>query len=190
LDDQGIKAAHVSIGLFKAKDTPESIQSVTLHELGHACGLDGHSPRPADVLYMSAGTAEVPTRLTARDKETIRKFYTEDIGESWLALNNRGITLAQKHEFQAALQCYLKAQQLTDNPMVNSNLAALHFSWAGAAANEGDQKIADEHFAAALQIQKKQPDANYGVMIDAYAKYLRSHRREGEATAVEALRRK
>jgi tetratricopeptide (TPR) repeat protein len=150
--------------------------------------MDGHSMNAGDIMYISAGSS-VTVALSARDKETIRRFYSEDLGESWLTLNNRGNEHTQKREFNAAADCYAKAMRLTDKPMVRSNYAALHFNWANAAAQEGDMKTADEHFKAAWDLQRDKPDGNYSMMLEGYAKFLRFQKRNAEALALEKLRK-
>lgn len=51
--------------------TQEEMRTVCLHEFGHAIGLWGHSPHPADINYPTA-TAQHPS---ARDIATLRRLY-------------------------------------------------------------------------------------------------------------------
>ena len=51
--------------------TQEEMRTVCLHEFGHALGLWGHSPHPADINYPTA-TAQQPT---ARDIATLLRLY-------------------------------------------------------------------------------------------------------------------
>ena len=50
------------------------VRRIALHEVGHAFGLQGHSPNPTDIMYY-ATTERQPTFLTARDKNTIQRLY-------------------------------------------------------------------------------------------------------------------
>ena len=49
----------------------KEMQTVCLHEFGHAIGLWGHSPHPGDISYPTA-TAQQPSK---RDITTLRKLY-------------------------------------------------------------------------------------------------------------------
>jgi hypothetical protein len=61
----------------------EDIYAVTLHEMGHALGLMGHSDDPYDLMYPSIASAEMRATLmlsgagliSARDRNTMRKLY-------------------------------------------------------------------------------------------------------------------
>lgn len=56
----------------------EELRATTLHEIGHALGLP-HSPNNNDVMFFSETSTRSPV-LTARDKATLIRLYTEDSG--------------------------------------------------------------------------------------------------------------
>jgi predicted Zn-dependent protease len=49
------------------------IAETTLHEIGHALGLEGHSSNPRDIMYYAATKGQ--GGLTARDMNTINRLY-------------------------------------------------------------------------------------------------------------------
>ncbi|MGC8668511.1 MAG: matrixin family metalloprotease [Chthonomonadales bacterium] len=53
---------------------PADIQCIAAHEFGHALGIDGHSPDPADLMYPThrAGT---PCAVSQRDVNTLKTGY-------------------------------------------------------------------------------------------------------------------
>jgi predicted Zn-dependent protease len=57
---------------------PDQVYATMLHEVGHALGLGGHSPDPADVMYRH-GTS-LQSELTERDRETLRLLYERPSG--------------------------------------------------------------------------------------------------------------
>jgi tetratricopeptide (TPR) repeat protein len=50
------------------------LAKICLHEMGHALGMNGHSPNSHDVMYCSANIDD-KAALSPRDKNTIRKLY-------------------------------------------------------------------------------------------------------------------
>ncbi len=57
----------------------DAIYATLLHEMGHALGLGGHSPNPADVMYGRAN-ADARPELTERDRATLRALYAKPNG--------------------------------------------------------------------------------------------------------------
>jgi predicted Zn-dependent protease len=57
--------------------SPQTLYATVLHEMGHALGLIGHSPDPADVMYPDRGFA---ITLSQRDRETLRLLYSKPNG--------------------------------------------------------------------------------------------------------------
>jgi predicted Zn-dependent protease len=57
--------------LISPGQRPEAIQATSLHELGHAFGLWGHSDQAGDVMAVSP-TAQPVLSLSARDRSTLR----------------------------------------------------------------------------------------------------------------------
>jgi predicted Zn-dependent protease len=57
----------------------DTLYATFLHEMGHALGLGGHSPNPADVMYGSVN-ADAKPELSARDRATLRALYAKPNG--------------------------------------------------------------------------------------------------------------
>ena len=62
--------------LISPGQRPEAIQATSLHELGHAFGLWGHSDQSADVMAVSP-TARPVLELSPRDRATLRWLLSQ-----------------------------------------------------------------------------------------------------------------
>ncbi len=80
-DGKTIKIAYLSFLLRNGNTSPylknDIIKKLCLHELGHALGMHGHSPNNRDVMFTPADIPTVPTSLSERDKNTIKRLYGE-----------------------------------------------------------------------------------------------------------------
>lgn len=110
--------------------TQEAMRTVCLHEFGHALGLWGHSPHPADISYPTA-TAQQPTK---RDIATLMKLYNtppdtpqhdiaiallkEDIARKPRNLRTHyllGAVYFDKGNIAAAIDCFQTCRRLNPN---------------------------------------------------------------------------
>jgi tetratricopeptide (TPR) repeat protein len=82
-----VLATHTSEGQRLSKN---QIQGVATHELGHAIGIQGHSPYPEDLMYWAVNDAQTGS-LTTRDKNTIRLLYKIDADIQ----NHAGVSTAE-----------------------------------------------------------------------------------------------
>lgn len=64
----------------------DEIKEISLHELGHALGLRGHSENSSDIMYFNQSYRQLPA-LTKRDKATMARLYA-----SYPALSNSGVS--------------------------------------------------------------------------------------------------
>jgi hypothetical protein len=65
---------------------PDQVEKVALHELGHALGMPGHSPIPADVMFPVARDRIGPEGLGAEDVNSFASLYAIPNGTIYRSL--------------------------------------------------------------------------------------------------------
>lgn len=104
--------------------TDDAVKETSLHELGHALGLNGHSPNASDIMHFVQSFRQLPA-LTRRDKSTIAKLYSDYPSVTQNARSDFGQqtygSLPQP-QFQAPQQQNFSQPQFQDpNQFQNSN---------------------------------------------------------------------
>lgn len=169
------------------KITQSEVYATTLHELGHAVGIVGHSPNPADIMYASSSTKN---DLSARDKATLKLMYSGDkeaiskatsnfartkLSEAeayakkynsvhgWISLGKVYYDLDKKEE---ALEAYKKALSIEPkNPNIYETMANCYY-------NSGKYETAIKYYKISLDYIKgeAQKSPSYSMIGLAYSK--------------------
>jgi predicted Zn-dependent protease len=71
--------------LLRPSQTSQYIQAAARHELGHALGIWGHSPRETDALYFSQ--VRTPAPISPRDVNTLKRIYEQPTRLGWILRN-------------------------------------------------------------------------------------------------------
>lgn len=113
---------------------PENIYAITLHEVGHALGLQGHSDDANDIMYFMYSYSNYHGTLTERDITTMKLLYNLEADVSndlpismssakeFYKLLEEGQTYVQQGNYQQGLKTLIAAEQLYDKE------AFLHFN--------------------------------------------------------------
>jgi len=140
----GIENAEISLlTVDPLKDGPlgkNQVFNTCLHEIGHALGLQGHSPHPEDIMN---GQLSVQQGLSARDIRTINALYCDKTAEVRKILD--------KDEY--------------GRPLPPSVLCQRHVQEGCVAAGNNQFEKAIAEFEAALKIDPKQERAREGIAI-------------------------
>lgn len=162
-----------------------------LHEVGHAIGLQGHSPNPNDVMFFSTNAAERNQGLTNRDINTVRKVYandffaTKDISSD----HDTGIAELEAKNYTKALEAFqrvLKARPDLESARVN--IALCYAGLALQCDQAKDFANAERYYNHAIKIRKtlEQPQL-LNSAVQNFASMLRDRDRGAEADELDKL---
>lgn len=128
--DRLVQARIIMLLMPPSKNSGERLRSVALHEIGHALGLNGHSPHMNDIMY----PVEIKhlQKLSERDAKTVQRLYsgmelvqrpelkpldTKDAEQTDPVLKdvNEGIEEIGKHNMGAAIAKFHDALKVDPN---------------------------------------------------------------------------
>lgn len=76
-----LKKVKVRLATRKANGSPTTdldIYNTTIHEFGHALGINGHSDKKTDIMYPISGSTNTKRKLSRRDVNTLKVLYKLD----------------------------------------------------------------------------------------------------------------
>lgn len=160
---------------------PDQIERNVLHEMGHALGMKGHSPIPADLMYEVARDRRV-SKLSRQDTNSFRTLYTIPNGTIYARIP-RGSAVARP-----PAEAPLGPVQLSDNPYVDSRLGySLHVP-------PGWRLIPARRGVVAIDGLSWDYEGSFQVIVHSYptiASYVRRHGRghvrDGQLLAQQPL---
>lgn len=181
------------------------LKHIALHEIGHALGICGHSPKAEDIMYGIVMPTATVSNLSDRDKKTMVALYTgpavarNDINRvnqgdssspvSQLAkLVNEGSKAMQGGNFPLALEKFEQALKLDpQNFSLKQNLAALNANMANICFMKRDFNGAIVYFKKAIPVLEQSPDkANLKLVLQNYSTVLKVTGKAADAAKVDA----
>jgi len=181
-----------------------------LHEIGHALGILGHSPSPADIMYYMIKPGDTNAKLSAADVATILKLYSpagdsvvnkpidleqiEHAGDSSsplmqaIRLNDEAALLLQKNQYAPALHKLEEAHTIApSNSLITKNLGALYANLGNIGGMMGKLPDAEKYYKKAIALLEQSPNnQTLTIVLKNYATILRANGRLPEAVQVEA----
>lgn len=197
---------HVKIVILTADPTPDSpltqnqVQAVCLHEIGHAMGLIGHSPKSTDIMFCSMPAADQKVALSPRDVGTIKHLYSSDVQIALTpkfksndpsdknAMNNAGVELMTSKAYAQAIEKFEAALKLDPNyDLAKENLSRAYNNYAIELSTKGKETEAETLLQKAMKLQNNIRNAAIKLATyHNYANILRKLKKDNEAAKVEA----
>ncbi|MDR3612032.1 MAG: matrixin family metalloprotease [Candidatus Obscuribacterales bacterium] len=181
-----------------------------LHEIGHALGILGHSPNPADIMYYMINPGDTNAKLSAADVVTMLKLYSpagdsvvhkpidleqiEHAGDSnsplmqAIRLNDEAAILLQNSQYAPALHKLEEAHTIApSNALITKNLGALYANLGNIGGMMGKLADAEKYYKKAIPLLEQSPNnQTLIIVLKNYATILRSNGRLQEAVQMEA----
>jgi tetratricopeptide (TPR) repeat protein len=167
-----IVRSDVTIATYAGENGPPmpmpELQKTILHELGHAIGIQGHSPYPEDIMYYTINPAQ-STTLSIKDKTTITMLYKMEPDIK----NSATLSTAQTRKYYTIMEQAVK-NQLSQKPsqaisyykqalQMNPQDPDLYYNLGGALWDAGDNTNAMLSYRKALSLDHSRMDAKYNL---------------------------
>ncbi len=188
-----VSATIVLLTLDPAPDrplTPTLMRMKCLHEVGHACGMQGHSTMPGDIMFDTSPLADTEVSLSERDKKTIVHLYSDDVSiiPDAISINASGIILLNKGDADGAIEKFEEALKLEPQTATfKINLGAALNNSAIRAWQSANFADAESKYVRALELYQQvgKPELITRTVRN-YAMLLRSQQKNDDAAALEA----
>lgn len=188
-----VSATIVLLTLDPAPDrplTPTLMRMKCLHEVGHACGLQGHSTVPGDIMFDTSPLADTEVSLSTRDKNTIVHLYADDVTiiPDAISINASGVQLLNTGDADGAIEKFEEAVKLDPKTATfKENLGAALNNSAIRSWQSANFVDAESKYLRALELYQQIGKTEFiARTVRNYAMLLRSQRKNADAAALEA----
>jgi tetratricopeptide (TPR) repeat protein len=180
-----------------AEQADQEIHSTALHEIGHALGINGHSPNPGDIMFFSGGETEEMRSLSSRDIATLIALYSSEKPyvppkgskkekeiEKIRAFNehvkvyNAAVKSFNSKQYEQAIEQANEYLQLEPNADIARELIELSYNReAIIEMQKNNFDAADALLNQALNVKYKKPKKRTRAVTNNNVKYLQQQRR-------------